>query len=188
MHAHILTHIYIYIYTHTYKYTNKCLIHYDRDRRSSYTNCCVNNSCNSRLVQDPMACLRSCVRHLSILPCLARHSPVLTLHTSSHNLIPSIPKLIPTNRIHYARHATSSRENKAEKEECGPSYKAKANGRRLQVITGACTALFGALFVLKQQLSAKEVADEGSEKGSVVRVYGYHSDVCVLGRVTMVIG
>ncbi len=67
------------------------------------------------------------------------------------------------NQILSSRHVTTD-----SKEMPHPSAEAKAKGRRIQVITGSLTALFGALYILYRQLNAEEGSKdkgEGQEEG-----------------------
>lgn len=55
-------------------------------------------------------------------------------------------------------------------EDWGPSAEAKSRGRRLQVITGAMTALVGASYLLYHQLNAKEEEEEAGPESSKVHM------------------
>lgn len=71
----------------------------------------------------------------------------------------------------------------------GPSAKAKANGRRLQVITGASTAVLGASYLLYHQLKAQEAGEEAKkeevkdEEHEVCKIYTvYNLSIMVATR------
>ena len=102
-----------------------------------------------------MANLRPFTRQLLLL---ATRRVSLFTPLSSHSSTRPIP-------ISY-RLVSSSESRK----DLGPSDKAKANGRRLQLITAAMTALFGASYILYHQLSAKEEAESEKEELKVRRV------------------
>lgn len=75
------------------------------------------------------------------------------------------PSSLSTNQLALLRHVTTGATSSSEGQ---PSAEAKAKGRRIQVITGSLTALFGALYILYKQLHAKEEEPEegaGQEEG-----------------------
>ena len=67
-----------------------------------------------------------------------------------------------TNQILSLRHVTSSSDTS------DPSAEAKARGRRIQVITGSLTALFGASYILYRQLNAEGEESAKEEVGVAV--------------------
>lgn len=55
-------------------------------------------------------------------------------------------------------------------EDWGPSPEAKSRGRRLQVITGAMTALVGASYLLYHQLNAEGEEEEAGPESAKVHM------------------
>lgn len=111
-----------------------------------------------------MAGLRPCTRLLLLA---ARRYPIPALSGSlscssrsdSHSCTHPVLTTSLANQMACCRHMTSGPNREAP----GPSTKAKANGRRLQVLTGAWTALLGACYILYRQLNAKEKGEESTE-------------------------
>ena len=117
-----------------------------------------------------MAGLRPCTRYLFLSPRQTRHLLALATPTGSR-LTPIPPQLPSANQMLRGMHRPSA--DMPEMEDPVPSAKAKANGRRLQVLTGGVTALIGALYILYKQLSAKEMKEkepEDEQVGPVVAV------------------
>ena len=123
-----------------------------------------------------MASLRPSSRHLLRLLASGRphtipaassfHSfPTVSGSNSTVFHPPSTAALSPSlssNRIASLRHVTTNNAGSGS-EGRQPSAEAKARGRRMQVITGSLTALFGALYILYRQLHAKEEEGAGQE-------------------------
>ena len=126
-----------------------------------------------------MAAIRSCSKQIVQLT----RQPIASLARSCLSLSSSHSN--STSRSHSHAQLTPSqlnnpswRQSLSGEASGGPSAKAKANGRRLQVITGSLTAFFGASYILYLQLKAKEEEEEEKEGGEVKDDKEVHTYVC----------
>lgn len=107
--------------------------------------------------------LRACSKQL--LQLVARRYSIAALSGSDTTAAQSHSHAThPCHQAALANQMLSLRRRSSSGTASGPSAKAKANGRRVQVMTGAATAFFGASYVLYRQLSAKEEGEK--ERGA----------------------